>query len=154
MKPLHRRWLRCFILAALALPCSLVFFLGASEAQIRGPIRPPMRPPFGPNPNINNPLNPPNNPLNPPNNPLNPNNGPNGPLGIQKIWKCSRCGASLGTGTLPVDKCPSCGARIINGAPQGGGPNMGNTPPVNNPLAPPNQPPVNNPITPPQRTAR
>jgi hypothetical protein len=137
MKPFRRGWLRPCILAALLLPCGAMWFLGSSQAQ--GPFRPPvpgpptLRPPTFPN------------------NPLNPN--PNGGMGprFERVWKCSRCGGELGRGLRPPDRCPHCGARIINGVPNGPltGDRPGPNPPAANPNGPrdqiliPNGPPAN-----------
>ncbi|HMF16911.1 MAG TPA: hypothetical protein VKE98_06855 [Gemmataceae bacterium] len=88
---------------------------------------PTIKPPnFNPPRNLNPPgINQPNIPFNPP--VLNPPNN-------LQTWVCSRCGANLGNGAAPVGQCPSCKARIINGA--GGGnpgfnaPNFPNPPPA------------------------
>jgi hypothetical protein len=123
------------LLLAVALPVCLVVFMGPVQAQHRRPITPPktFNPPTIKPPNFDPPRN-----FNPPgmNQPNNPFNQPGfNPPNLQ-TWVCSRCGANLGNGAAPVGQCPSCKARIINGA--GGGGNPGFNPPnIPNPNPPP-----------------
>ena len=137
-----RTWkIRMLLVLTVALPVSMVVFLGPVQAQFRpGPppiTQPPKMPNFNP-PNFNQPpgINQPKFPnLNPPgiNQPQIPNINP--PIidlpKIVKTWTCSRCGANLGNGDFPMAQCPSCKARIINGV--GGGANLvgGGNPPLN-----------------------
>ncbi len=150
-------------LMAIASVLGAAFAWNASLGQFRPPIRPGggIRPPvinppvFNP-PNMRPPgfnppgMNPPG--MNPPGmNP--PGMMPGGGTEIINVWTCTGCGKELGRGlSAPPDKCPSCGARIINGVgngiPQPGMTNPGGmiAPVINPPaVAPPVV--VNNPST-------
>jgi DNA-directed RNA polymerase subunit RPC12/RpoP len=51
---------------------------------------------------------------------MNPGGVPNnGPM-FENIWTCGKCGKELGRGlSAPPDRCPHCGAHIINGVGKG-----------------------------------
>ncbi len=117
-------------LTAIASVLGVAFAWNASLGQFRPPI---VRPPV-----INPPVfNPPN--MRPPG--FNPPGINPGGTEIINVWTCTGCGKELGRGlSAPPDKCPSCGARIINGVgngiPQPGMTNPGGMmPPIVNPPA-------------------
>jgi hypothetical protein len=174
------RWSRCKIragvLAALLVPTLAIILASRSQAQFPNPGGPriPTMPKIPTMPNgigggAFNPGGPkfptmPNIPTAPKfNDPFGPGagiggNGIGGGIGgsrITKSWKCSGCGAHLGTGDHPPGTCPGCNARIVNGfgpangAGNGGGGMVnlpGNLPQPGGGFIPPNLPPTQPPV--------
>jgi hypothetical protein len=154
---------RLWIVAVLLVVFGGIYWAAPVPAQFRPPM-PPVNPP-PPFPPGGKP-NPPGMPFPPGGNPNGPNNPlqpgiPKGPIEIVKIWTCSNCGAEVGRGDFPPEKCPKCGVQFINGVkplfgnPPTAPPVGGNPPGFNpnpNPM-PPNPVPPNpmqpNPADPP-----
>jgi hypothetical protein len=133
MKPSAFRKCGVLIVAAVLM---IAFAWNAAQGQFRPPRSPFVQPPGVQPPGMRP--------------PGFPRTGPT----IVKVWTCTGCGQELGRGlSAPPDKCPHCGARIINGVgngipqPGAGGMNLNPQPnPGFNPnpaVFPPNQPAIN-----------
>jgi hypothetical protein len=97
--------------------CGVKFINGAGNGSAGGVFGNPGGAPGMNPPGMNPPgMNPPG--MNPPG--MNPGGLPNNGPVFENVWTCGKCGKELGRGlSAPPDRCPHCGARIINGVGNG-----------------------------------